>query len=196
MKAINIFIFLLLGSFIASCGFHLRGNQDLSADLPEVSVTGINHHSDYGRALIRALTAAKVSVFAESATVLNVNREAFSKRVISLDSAGRANQYELRHDFSFSLAKVIAQTQDKKAKVKQPTLVDIMPAQTISVTKDYLFDPNSVLAGAAEERRLKTDMIEASMLQVIRRLQFSLKAAKKKSLQTESNQSLKKELQK
>lgn len=194
MKTMNIFILLLISSFIAGCGFHLRGNQDLSADLPEVSVKGINHFSDYGRELIRALTAAKVSVFDESTTVLNVSREAFSKRVISLDSAGRANQYQLRHDLSFSLVKMIAQTQQTDSKVSKPKLVNLIPAQNISVTRDYLFDANSVLAGEEEERRLKKAMIQDSMLQVIRRLQFSLKAAKKKASQTESSQSLKKEL--
>lgn len=194
MKTMNIFILLLISSFIAGCGFHLRGNQDLSAHLPEVSVKGTNHFSDYGRELIRALNAAKINVYDESTTVMNVRREAFSKRVISLDSAGQANQYELRHDLSFSLVKVIPQTQREDSKVNAPKLVDLIPAQNISVTRDYLFDANSVLAGEEEERRLKKAMIQDSILQVIRRLQFSLKAAKKKSLQTESSQSLKKEL--
>lgn len=174
MKAINIFILFLISCFIASCGFHLRGNQDLSSDLPDVTLQGINHYSEFGRELVRALTAAKVNVDSDSSTALNISREAFSKRVISLDNAGRANQYELRHDVTFSLVKMVP-AKDKQTKA---SLVDLIPAQTVSVKREYLFDVNAVLASEQEERRLKTDMIQASMLQIIRRLKFSLKSAK------------------
>lgn len=185
MTTVKIFILFFISSVITGCGFHLRGNQDLSSDLPEVKVQGINHYSDYGRELIRALTAAKVNVSDTSMTVLNVSSEAFSKRVISVDSAGRANQYELRHDISYSLVKVVPQKQKTKGKITQPQVVDLIPAQTISEKRDYLFDANAVLAAEQEERRLKKDMIQASLIQFVRRLQFSLRAAKKKSKQSE-----------
>jgi LPS-assembly lipoprotein len=182
--------FLFLFSFIViSCGFHLRGNQDLSGVLAEVSLQGTNKYSELGRELIRALTTAKVNVFDESSTVLNVTSDTFTKRVLSVDNTGKANQYELSYNLSFALAKVVLNknvakdknvNQNKNAtQNNKPLLVDLIPAQIIVVKREYLFNPNLILAEADEERRLKADMLQAAMLQVIRRLNFLLNSKNK-----------------
>ena len=105
MKNIKSTYIILLSMLITSCGFHLRGNQDLSSVLPEVQIQGTSIHSDLGRELNNTLTNAKVSVLDESNVLLSITKDGFSKRVLSLDSAGRANQYELNYQLSFSLVK-------------------------------------------------------------------------------------------
>ena len=155
-----------------SCGFHLRGNQDLSGVLTEVKVQGTSKHSELGRKLIRALTEAKVNVLDESDTVLTITRDSYTKRVLSLGSTGHANQYELRYDLGVTLVKVV---QDKKLNnVIQPRLINLIPAQNISVTREYLFDEKFILATEGEERRLKDEMLRDAVLQLMRRLKFSL----------------------
>lgn len=172
------FTFLLLISFlIISCGFHLRGSQDLSAILPEIKIQGVNKHSDLGRELIQALTAAKVNILDESNTVLNITQNNISKRVLSLDSAGRANQYELSYQLSFTLMKNI----EDENKQQQSKYLELMPAQNIIEKREYLFDANLVLAKADEESRLNRDMRQAAILQLVRRLSFSLKKRQSKS---------------
>ena len=172
------FTFLLLISFlIISCGFHLRGSQDLSAILPEIKIQGVNKHSDLGRELIQALTAAKVNILDESNTVLNITQNNISKRVLSLDSAGRANQYELSYQLSFTLMKNI----EDENKQQQSKYLELMPAQNIIEKREYLFDANLVLAKADEENRLNNDMRQAVILQLVRRLSFSLKKRQSKS---------------
>ena len=163
------FLFLI-SSFIVSCGFHLRGNQDLSLVLPEVKLVGVNQYSELGRELIRALNNAKVNVLAESATVLTITQNNISKRVLSLDSAGRANQYELNYRLSFSL-QIKVQGDDNKSQ-----LVDLIAAQNISEKREYLFDANLVLAKTDEEIKLNNDMRQSAILQLLRRLKFSLKS--------------------
>ena len=169
------FTFLLLFSFlIASCGFHLRGNQDLSSVLPEVQIQGISEHSELGRELSRALIAAKVTVLSESDVLLTITQDNFSRRVLSLDSAGRANQYELNYQLSFALVKKVKS--EKEDSEKKQKLIDLMPTQTINVKREYLFDADLILAKTDEETRLNNDMRQAAMLQLIRRLRFSLKS--------------------
>ena len=168
MKKIKITVLFLLSSFIISCGFHLRGQQDLSTVLPEVQLQGANKHSETGRELIRHLTAAKVNVLDEADTVLIISRNILSKRVLSLDSAGRANQYELSYQLGFSLVK-------REQGENTQKIVDLIPAQTISEKREYLFDANLVLAKADEESGLNKDMRQAAMLQLMRRLSFLLK---------------------
>lgn len=143
IKFTFLFLFSLL---ILSCGFHLRGSQDLSAVLPEVQIQGTSKHSELGRELIRALTAAKVSLLDESDIILNITRDDFSKRVLSLDSAGRANQYEISYQLAFSLIKKI-HNEDKQK------LVDIIPTQRITAKREYLFDANLVISKADEEKK-------------------------------------------
>ena len=69
MKKVKYTILFSLSFLIISCGFHLRGNQDLSSVLPEVKVVGVNQHSELGRELIRALNNSKVNVLDESETI-------------------------------------------------------------------------------------------------------------------------------
>ena len=173
MKKVYVSALLLFSSFVVSCGFHLRGSQDLSVVLPEVQIQGVNKHSDLGRELIHALTVAKVNVLDESNTILNITQNNISKRVLSLDSAGRANQYELSYQLSFSLVKKV-QVENKQQ------LMDLIPAQGINEKREYLFDANLVLAKADEENRLNSDMRQAVILQLIRRLSFSLKKRQSK----------------
>ena len=179
MKKIKFTFVIIVSFIITSCGFHLRGNQDLSDVLPELSLQGTSKHSELGRELSRALTEAKINVSDGSATVFKVNNDTFSKRVLSLDSAGRANQYELSYNLSFSLFKTVANQKAKTAKESLVRLVDLIPAQSITVKREYLFDANLVLAEADEERRFKSDMLQEAMLQVTRRLNFSLRSRKK-----------------
>jgi len=168
VKKINITILFLFSSFLISCGFHLRGAQDLSVVLPEVQLQGESQHGELGRELIRSLTAAKVNVLDESDTVLNITRNSLSKRVLSLDSAGRANQYELSYQLNFSLVRKTLE----KGKQK---LVELIPAQSISEKREYLFDANLLLAKADEEQQLNNEMRQKVILQLMRRLNFSLK---------------------
>jgi len=164
------FTYLLISILITGCGFHLRGSQDFSKILPEVNVSGINKHSDLGRELLRSLTAAKVNVLDESSTVLRITNDSFSKRVLSVDSAGRANQYELQYNVAFTLVKTLGN--------RKQEIIDLIPSQNIIVKREYLFDANLILAAQDEENRLKKNMRESAMLQLMRYLKFSLKENK------------------
>lgn len=155
---------------LISCGFHLRGSQDLSAVLPEVQLAGVNQHSDLGRDLIQALTSSKVAVVNESSTILKITQNGVSKRVLSVDSAGLANQYELNYQLGFALQKKVI------AENNQQQLVDLVKPQTISEKREYLFDANSVLAKTAEEIKLNNDMRQSALIQLLRRLKFLLKS--------------------
>ena len=178
---------LLLISFLTmSCGFHLRGNQDLSNILPEIKIQGVNKHSELGRELLSTLSSAKVNVSDESGTVLIITQNKSSKRVLSLDSAGRANQYELNYQLEFSLIErtsgdsLSSENLQSDSKLQKDKYIDLIPAQSINEKREYLFDANLVLAKADEEMRLNSDMRQAAILQLIRRLSFSLKKRQSK----------------
>lgn len=179
MRKVKLTYLFILSLLVSSCGFHLRGNQDLSSVLTEVQIQGVSKHGELGRELTRVLTAAKVNVLDESDVLLSITRDNFSKRVLSLDSAGRANQYELSYQLSFSLVKKV-KAENKEPNDKQK-IIDLVPAQNIIEKREYLFDANLVLAKSDEETSLNNDMRQAAILQLVRRLMFSLKSKNKVS---------------
>lgn len=164
MKQIKLTWLLMIALMISACGFHLRGNYDLSKSLAVVSLQGISQHSDTGRLLVSALNASDVTVADEKDTNnfrLVISNESINKRILSLDSTGRANQYELRYQLSFKL-------QDEQGQ-------DRVAEKTISLRREFLYDENLVLAKSAEEKRLVQDMRSDAVQQLIRRLAYSLK---------------------
>ena len=136
--------------------------------LPELRISGIEPHSELGKLLAQAFSNAKVIVTEAAKAELKITRFEKSKRVLSLDNNGRANQYELSYQLGFVLFRKTLQG-DKEV------LQELMPAQTLTEKREYLFDANQVLAKADEENQLYRDMREAAILQLLRRVQFSLK---------------------
>ncbi|MFK5913295.1 MAG: LPS assembly lipoprotein LptE [Woeseiaceae bacterium] len=177
MKNRKLTFILLLNFVLASCGFHLRGSQDLSSVLPEVQLQGVNNHSELGRALIEALSEAKINVLDESDILLNIKPETFSKRVLSLDVNGLANQYELNYHLGFSVIRKVAKANTDEN--SQQKIVEIVPMQSITEKREYLFDANLVLVKANEEIQLNNDMRVAAMLQLVRRLKYLMRNALK-----------------
>lgn len=167
-----------------SCGFHLRGIEDLSSILPELHIQGVSIHSEFGRELKRGLSAAKINVLEESDVVLEISRNEFSKRVLSLDASGRANQYELNYIISFKVTKKsenknsAAVTQSGKPDNTPAVITSLIPQQSINARREFFYDANLVLAKADEENRLAADMRQTMAQQLIRRLSFSLKSRK------------------
>lgn len=187
MKQIKITFLFLLTSLVMSCGFHLRGAADLSAVIPDVQLRGMMKHDVLTHNLTEALSQAKVNVLDEAKLVLDIKATGFSKRVLSIDSAGRANQYELSYQLSFALLEKIEsehRVSEKSVQNSKIRLVEIIPLQTITEKREYVFDSNIILAKADEENRLKADMKQAALLQLIRRLTYSLKSKQHDAVQT------------
>ncbi len=115
-------------------------------------------------------------VVEDSTTILHITQNSVSKRVVSVDSAGRANQYELHYQLGFTLQEKVQK--EEQGEQKQ-YLLDLVKPQTISEKREYLFDANLVLAKSSEELKLLRDMRQSAILQLLRRLNYSLKSRNK-----------------
>lgn len=149
--------------FVQSCGFKLRTDRDLSQRIASVHILGISEYSDVGRLLYSALRQGRVALLDDSkaaAAVLNISRQQFTKRVISLDSLGRANQYELVYELVYKML-----NQDGSERLAE---------QKISLRREFLYDSNLVLAKQEEETRLRQDMLAAAVDQLVRNLYYQL----------------------
>jgi LPS-assembly lipoprotein len=150
---------LLVAVTLAACGFHLRGSYDLPEHLSPIFIDKDSMSLQLYRELRSSLTASGVEVADDAAaasSVLEVNREQKTREVISVDTQGRAREYRLIYRLEFSL---LASGESR------------ISNSTIELTRNLLFNPETVLGVAQEQEYIYTDMIRDSAGQVLQRLQ-------------------------
>jgi LPS-assembly lipoprotein len=170
-----ILILALLG-LLGSCGFRLRGDIEVPPVLKNVNISGIAEFAELHQELKRVLQRSGSEVTAkreQAKSVINITGEEMKKRVLSVDTQGRAAEYELNYQFSFT---VIDNAGTQSENQEQPVANKILvPSQKISLTRDFRFDPNNVLATDAEEKQIRLEMVRFAVRQMMRRIRSSLK---------------------
>ena len=139
---------------LSACGFQLRGN----ASLPFESLY-VEGGQDIAIDLQRAIrpTTTKVTDKAKDAqAILQVLSEAREKRILTLSSTGRVNEFRLLYRVNF---KVI----DKAG-------LELLSPQQIELRRDITFNDSQTLAKESEETLLYRDMQTDAVQQIFRRM--------------------------
>jgi LPS-assembly lipoprotein len=141
---------------LAGCGFRLRG----TADVPFENLYLPNATSGIALDLKRNLqagTRARVVDDPKAAdAVLQFTEETRQKEILSLTSAGRVREFQLRYRVGFRV-------HDGKG-------AEFVPTSTIQLTRDVTFNDAEILAKEQEEQLLFRDMQADMVQQIIRRL--------------------------
>lgn len=148
---------LVLSSLVGSCGFQLRGDVQLAPGLSPL------HIADSGspalrseiRAMLRSSGVALARQPESAAAVLEIERASQSRRVLSVDAQGRAREYEVLYSVRYRVRR-----NDK------PQL-----ARTVRLSREILFDADSVLALDYETRSLYRDMQRDAARLILQQLQ-------------------------
>jgi len=159
VSLVLIYSVVLLGG----CGFHLRGSIDLPEELTEVALVGTRPNGELGVALRNgfARVGGQVVDSGESASsVLVITQDSFSRRVLSVDSIGQANEYEVAYNLGFRL--------------DDPDGTNRVVQQSINLRRQYRFNPDLTLAKADEEARLIREMRQDAARQLLRRLKAGI----------------------
>ena len=148
---------VLVVSLLAGCGFQLRGAQPLPFESLHIAVA---ETSELGAALKRNIRAQGgtrlVDTPQEAQAVFTVVGETREKNILSLSSAGRVREFQLRLRFAFRV-------HDLKGR-------EFLPANEIVMTRDISFSDAQVLAKEQEETLLWRDMQNDLVRQIMRRL--------------------------
>jgi len=151
---------------LAACGFQLRG----TANVPFESIYLPNATGGVALDLkrnIQAGTNAKVVDDPKRAdAIMEFSNEAREKDILSLTGTGRVREFQLRYRVSFRV-------HDAKGN-------DLVPQQTIQLTRDVSFNDSEVLAKETEEQLLYRDMQADMVQQIMRRLSAARKPAEAK----------------
>lgn len=155
---------LLCLSLLNACGFQLRGAYQLPAAMQQTYIDATSVNADLVRSLSIALRASDIELLdvpSDDAAQLKLFKETRSKRVVSVDSRGRAREYTLTYAISFSLVG------------KQPATGEAfhIEQQDLQIDRDFLFDPEDVLGNARGESQLYDEMRQDLVRLILLRLQ-------------------------
>lgn len=156
IRAVTRFALILaLCATTAACGFKLRGQQTFPFDAISVPL-----NTPLGFELKRNIAAANEQVklvdnIADADAVLSILSEAQEKVILSLNTQGRVQEYQLRYRVVFRVA--------------SPKGVDFIAPTAVVLTRDITFN-DQVLAKETEEAQLYREMRSDLVQQIVRRL--------------------------
>ena len=159
MRALFSLPLLMLTLQLAACGFHLRGQSAFALPFQTLYIQSSNDYSPFIGELKRAVQAAGVQLAASpdnAQMTLNVVSESTGKQILSLSSAGRVREFQLRYSISFRAYDAMQQ--------------DWLSAEDIILLRNLSYDDAQVLAKEQEEALLYQDMRSDAVQQMLRRL--------------------------
>ena len=137
---------LLLSVALGGCGFRLAGSEHLPAVLAKPYLSVKDPYTDFSREFERELksSGALLQLGRQDATAtIEVTKDQIEQRTLAVSARNIPTDYELRYTVTFD--------------VKGPD-ADILPPQTITLSRDYSFEENELLAKEHE-----ADILRASM---------------------------------
>lgn len=151
----NILIFITF-LFISACGYHLRSQADLPKGLDKVYLHGAS--SEFRKIMKTRLKSSGVTLVDKqelAGLIIQIEKEKMDRRVVSLSSTGRANEYELYFLLDFILL-------DAKGNV-------LAEKQNIEITRDYFNDQEAVLGKNNEELVIREEIYNRAVESIITR---------------------------
>ena len=159
--AIRSLVLVLSIAAAGGCGYQLRGAVSLPPDLDAVHVAG---PPDIGAALTQVLDSGGIQVQStrdSTKAELKLSGEKFSRRVLSVNpDTGKESEFELAYQVTFQ--------------VTGEGDVELVPRQTVSLVRDYVFDPDAVLGKSREQNVLRAEMRRDAAGQILRRIETAL----------------------
>lgn len=138
---------VLLAGLVSACGFHLAGSRSLPEALQQVYIqTQLPYAVDEPpleialRSRLRRRGADVTGSIGSAATVLRLTQLEETREVLSVGADGKALEFQLTTQVTYVLLR---------------DGVPALPSYTQSVTRDYSFNAQQVLAKEAEEARLR-----------------------------------------
>ena len=164
IAARNIFRCLVLALSIVTvggCGYQLRGAVSLPPDLDAIYVAG---PLGIAGALTQVLESGGIRVLStrdSAKALLRISDERFSRRVLSVNpDTGKESEFELAYQVTFHVTGGDGE--------------ELVPRQTVSLLRDYVFDPDAVLGKSREQSVLYAEMRRDAAGQIARRIEAAL----------------------
>ena len=157
---------LIMAFLLSACGYHLRGALELPANLKNVYVEGGSAPLlDQFKQTMKSTSTQLTSSRKGAGLVIKVFNEDFSRRVLSLSSRGKSNEFELLYRLDYELANA----NDAK----------MMERQTVEIRREYYNDQQFVIAKDNEENVIRNEMYQQAVNSIVNRARMILESGAK-----------------
>ena len=143
---------------LSACGFRLAGSDPLPGVLARPYLSLKDPYTDFSREFDHQLKSSGASlqlVRANATATIEVTKDLVERRTLSVSALNIPTEYELTYTVTFSV-----QGPDK----------ELLAPQTISLSKDYSFEENVLLAKEHEADILRQQMARDLVAIAMRRL--------------------------
>jgi LPS-assembly lipoprotein len=149
---------------LTSCGFRMQGVRRLPAVMSVTYIDSSDRYSDFTRALgdsIRATGARVAETRAEATAIVRVRKDETGQSVLSVSARNTPEELEVFYKVEYSVEAV-----ENGPGAGQ----ELIPAQTLVLTRDYNYDERALLAKQRERAVLQQSLARDLADIVLRRL--------------------------
>jgi len=139
---------LLALALIGGCGFQLQGAVTVPEQMERTYIDTVDPYSPFYTEFTRRLAAAGIDVVdsPDAATaVLSLLSDDTGQRVLSVSARNTPTEFEVYYAIEYALVS------DGQA---------LLPQQSLTLTRDYIYDETVVLGKAREEELLRRAIVE------------------------------------
>lgn len=155
---------LVVPAALATCGFHLRGEEHYAFDTLFVSAPPALPITIELKRSLAGIGSAKLVATAQAAQViLDIVSVEDNKQILSLSGGGKVREFLL-------IKRVLVRVHDNEGN-------DWLPTSEVLVRRSYTYSDTEALAKEAEEQRLWREMQTDAVQQIVRRLRVARKPA-------------------
>jgi LPS-assembly lipoprotein len=160
-------VILALALLLSACGYHLRGALELPAGLKNVYLAGGSPQLQEQFNSVMKLSSVPLASSPETAGIIVkiFNEDGSQRRVLSLNSQGAANDFELGYTFDYEVV-------DSKNKV-------LVARQPMEIKREYYNDQLAVLAKGNEEALIRNEMYQQAVRSIVNRARVALETSPK-----------------
>ena len=151
---------------LSACGYHLRGALELPANMKNVYVEGGSGPLlEQFKQVMKSSSAQLADSRKGAGIVIKISNEDFNRRVLSLSTRGKSNEFELvyRLDYEFANASDAL----------------LMARQSVEVRREYYNDQQFMIAKDNEEAVIRNEMYQQAVQTIVNRARVVLEAGAK-----------------
>ncbi|NOR68316.1 MAG: hypothetical protein GQ532_01235 [Methylomarinum sp.] len=161
----NTFL-LITVLFISACGYHLRGSIDLPEELKRIYMQGASAQlNKIMQKTLKSSGGKLVDKVQQAGIVVAVVKEKMDRRVLSLSSTGRANEYQIIYTLNFNLLDAEGNS--------------LTELQHLEINRDYFNDQEQILAKNIEEQIIRDEIYRKAVQSIISRSRIALERSNK-----------------
>jgi len=160
MKPLRLIPLLGISLLLNACGFQLRENAELPAEMQNTQLLVADENSQLARRVRVQLEQAGVKfVDQQNATaILEIPKNEVLTEVLSIGDNARVREYRVTHTVQFRLM--------------DPQGKELVPLQTIRQSREISFDEQQILAVSREQEFVKEDLANTLSRLMISRLEI------------------------